>query len=142
MPVAHFHLPRGILDSGRKHSLLIESSKAYSTILQSPIDRVRIFVVEYDPASILVAGKTVEEGGSIAPYFTAIVLAGRPASQRRELMCAFTDLLVDALEVERSMVRGRIIEVPPENWSIAGAPAIDVRSKEISEREAREAVDG
>lgn len=137
MPVAHFHVPQGIADDHQKRSLLIQSSKSYSAILQSPIERVRTFFVEYDPKSVAAAGEIVAESGLSATYFTAIVLAGRPVAQRRELLAAFTDLLVDILEVERTLVRGQIIEVSPENWGIAGILASAMRSAEISEREAR-----
>ncbi len=136
MPIAHFHLPSGYATPDQERRLLLDASAAYSRVLESPIERVRAFVVHYDPASIAVAGRIVADGGAVAPYFTAIVLAGRPAAQRHELLRAFTDLIVDVLDVDRGQVRGQIIEVAPENWGIGGVPASGMRSGEIAERAA------
>ncbi|MET4165950.1 MULTISPECIES: tautomerase family protein [Gordonia] len=136
MPVAHFHIPIGSASTEQRAALLTAASAAYSRILDSPIERVRTFVVQYDPTDLAVAGQLMVDGGAIAPYFTAIVLAGRPAHQRAELLAAFTDLVVEHLGVDRSAVRGRIVEVAPENWGIGGIPASDVRKTEISMRAA------
>lgn len=136
MPVAHFHIPVGSASTEQRAALLTAASAAYSRILDSPIERVRAFVVQYDPTDLAVGGQLVADGGSAAPYFTAIVLAGRPPQQRSELLAAFTDLVVEHLDVERSGVRGQIVEVAPENWGIAGQPASDVRASEIALRAA------
>ena len=45
-----------------------------------------------------------------APYFTAIVLEGRPVEQRHRLLAEVTDLIVEVLDATRSRVRGRIIQ--------------------------------
>ena len=137
MPVAHFHIPVGSASTEQRAALLTAASAAYSRVLDSPIERVRAFVVQYDPTDLAVGGQLVADGGSTAPYFTAIVLAGRPPQQRSELLAAFTDLVVEHLDVERSGVRGQIVEVAPENWGIAGQPASDVRASEIALRAAR-----
>ena len=136
MPVAHFHLVDGTFDSAQQRRLLIESSRCYSEVLGSPIDRVRIFVVPYSPAGVAVGGTVVTDGSEPAPYFTAIVLAGRPLRQRHELLARFTDLCVEILGTPRKLVRGRIIEVQPENWGIAGEAASSVRAEEIVTRSA------
>ncbi|WP_439030308.1 tautomerase family protein [Gordonia terrae] len=136
MPVAHFHIPIGSASAEQLAALLTDASAAYSRILDSPIERVRAFTVQYDPADIAVGGQLVADGGTAAPYFTATVLAGRPAHQRSELLAAFTDLVVEHLDVERSGVRGHIVEVAPENWGIGGMPASDARATEISLRAA------
>ena len=76
-----------------------------------------------------------------APYFTAIVLEGRPVEQRHRLLAELTDLLVDVLGATRSRVRGRIIQVPPDDWAIGGVPASgraagrDRRTTEMTGRE-------
>lgn len=132
MPIAHFHLPAGVATPEQERGLLLDAGEAYSRILESPIERVRVFVVEYDATRVAVGGEIVADGGSVAPYFTAIVLAGRPAGQRRELLATFTDLIVTWLDVERTLVRGRIIEVAPDNWAIGGSPASAVRAAEIT----------
>lgn len=134
MPVAHFHLADGTFDRTQQQRLLVEASQCYSQVLESPMERVRTFIVRYDPAAVAVAGEVVADGAHAAPYFTAIVLAGRPAEQRHELLARFTDLIVEILGVQRDSVRGQIIEVDPENWGIAGVAASAVRADEIAAR--------
>ena len=62
------------------------------------------------------------------------MLEGRAAEQRRRLLEAFTDLLVDLLGVDRKLVRGRIIQVSPDDWAIGGVPASVARRSEIAAR--------
>jgi len=134
MPVAHFHLADGAYTAEQHRELLTVASRCYSETLDSPIERVRVFIVRYRPDDVAVAGTTVAEGAPAAPYFTAIVLAGRPARQRQELAVRFTDLIVDVFGVQRSLVRGQIVEVDPANWTIAGNPAATIRAGEIATR--------
>lgn len=131
MPIVHFHLPAGAFTVDQLQGLLVEGSAAYARILDSPIERVRAFIVHYEPNLVAVGGRVAD---SAAPYFTAIVLAGRAVEQRHALLTAFTDLIVDTLGVERSGVRGQIVEVAPENWGIAGVPASGARAAEIAAR--------
>ncbi|ELB87468.1 tautomerase family protein [Rhodococcus opacus] len=134
MPVAHFHLVDGAYTAEQHRELLTAASRCYSEVLDSPMDRVRAFIVRYRPDDVAVAGTTVTDGAPAAPYFTAIVLAGRPASQRQELAARFTDLIVDILGAQRALVRGQIIEVDPANWAIAGTAAATTRAGEITAR--------
>jgi 4-oxalocrotonate tautomerase family enzyme len=136
MPVAHFHLIDGIYTRDQRRRLLTEASRCYSQVLDSPMDRVRAFVVRYDPDDLATAGSIVADGGTPAPYFTAIVLAGRPIEQRQQLAARFTDLIVDILGAQRSLVRGQIVEVDPANWFIAGTAASSTRADEITSRPA------
>lgn len=136
MPVAHFHLANGSFDRDQRERLLVGASKCYSEVLDSPIERVRAFIVGYEPEAVAVGGRLVADGASAAPYFTAIVLAGRPAEQRHRLLARFTDLVVETLGVPRDSIRGQIIEVKPENWGIAGVAASAVRAEEIAARTA------
>jgi phenylpyruvate tautomerase PptA (4-oxalocrotonate tautomerase family) len=64
------------------------------------------------------------------------VLEGRPVEQRHRLLSGFTDILVDVLGVARSRVRGRIIQVHPDDWAIGGVPASGARRDEIAARAA------
>lgn len=131
MPVAHFHLSRDAHEGEAVSALLVRASVVYADVLQCPLDRVRAYAVEYDPLRIAVAGVP---GTQSAPYFTAIVLAGRPEEQRRRLLSALTDTVVDTLDVDRALVRGRIVQVNPEDWGIGGRPAAEVRAGEIRGR--------
>lgn len=140
MPVAHFHLVHSAYSSEQRHRLLTEASRCYAEVLGSPIDRVRTCVVGYPPEDIATGGAVVADGGTAAPFFTAIVLAGRPIEQRDRLGARFTDLIVDILGVPRSLVRGQVVEVDPANWYIAGTSASAARADEIAARaEARSA---
>ncbi|SEJ05164.1 hypothetical protein SAMN04244573_01448 [Azotobacter beijerinckii] len=47
---------------------------------------------------------------------------------------AFGDLLVEVLGVRREPVCGRCHRVPPEAWSIGGAPASVLRAEEVAAR--------
>lgn len=132
MPVAHFHLPRGRFTSDQERRLLIEASETYARVLDSPIARVRTFLIHYEPTCLAVGGRIVDEGGTVAPYFTAIVLAGRRVEQRQELLLGLTDLIAEVLEIAHGPIRGQIIEVEPENWGIAGTPASQARSAEFA----------
>ncbi|MCX2966332.1 tautomerase family protein [Gordonia sp. Z-3] len=134
MPVAHFHLPRNTFSADEERRLALAASETYARVLDSPIDRVRVFVVHYEPTAVAVGGRLVDEGAAVSPYFTAIVLAGRTVEQRQELASALTDVVVDVLGVERKQVRGQIVEVAPENWSIGGTPASALRAAEIAAR--------
>ncbi|QTJ68310.1 tautomerase family protein [Rhodococcus sp. ZPP] len=134
MPVAHFHLVDGAYTAEQHRELLTAASRCYSEVLGSPIERVRVFIIRYHPDDVAVAGNTVTDGAPAAPYFTAIVLADRPARQRQELAARFTDLIVEVLGAQRSLVRGQIVEIAPENWTIAGTAAATTRADEIADR--------
>ncbi|BBY61917.1 tautomerase family protein [Mycolicibacterium helvum] len=134
MPVAHFHLIDGAFTDAQRHRLLTEASRCYAEILASPLDRTRVFIVGYKPADVAVGGLIDPETSNTAPYFTAIVLAGRSVEQRQQLAARFTDLLETIMGVPRAAIRGRIIEVEPENWSIGGRSAAEQRAEEIAAR--------
>lgn len=136
MPVAHFHLVDGAYTAGQRRRLLADASRCYAEVLDSPIERVRAFVVRYGPDDAATAGTVIADGGTPAPYFTAIVLTGRPIEQRQELAARFTDLIVEILGAQRDLVRGQIVEVDPVNWSIAGNPAAAARADEVAARAA------
>jgi phenylpyruvate tautomerase PptA (4-oxalocrotonate tautomerase family) len=130
MPILEVHLVEGMHTSAQHSQLLATLSTRYAEVLESPLDRVRAYLTMHQPGNWAVGG----EWGVGAPYFTAIVLQGRPAEQRRRLMGAFTDIIVDVLGVDRKVVRGRIIQVDPEDWAIGGVPASAARRDEIAAR--------
>ena len=61
-------------------------------------------------------------------------MQGRTDEQKRRLMAGFTDLIEELLKVPRGVIRGGIVPVAPEDWSIAGVPASEVRQDEIKAR--------
>ncbi|OJY53005.1 tautomerase family protein [Pseudonocardia sp. 73-21] len=130
MPILEVHLVDGVHTPAQHSELLTSLSARYAEVLESPLDRIRAYVTLHRPEHWATGG----EQGAPAPYFTAIVLQGRPAEQRRRLLGAFTDILVDVLGVDRRLVRGRIIQVDPDDWAIGGAPASVARRSEIAAR--------
>lgn len=132
MPVVHFHLSAEY-PSSQIARLLEQAAQRYAQVLESPIDRVRAFAVRYPPGHYVTGGSPASDSAA-APYFTALVLAGRPESQRQALLAAFTGLVVEELGVPRESVRGRIEEVDPADWGIGGVPASIARAEEIRGR--------
>jgi phenylpyruvate tautomerase PptA (4-oxalocrotonate tautomerase family) len=132
MPILEVHLVEGLHTPAQHAALLKAMCARYAEVLESPLDRVRGYVTLHRPEHWATGG--VPAAPESAPYFTAIVLEGRPAGQRRRLLEAFTDILVDLLGVDRRLVRGRIIQVHPDDWAIGGVPASAARRSEIAAR--------
>ena len=132
MPIVEVHLVEGLHTPAQHAELLRAISARYAEVLEAPLDRVRAYLTLHRPDHWATAGEPGSRAS--APYFTALVLAGRPPEQRRRLVEAFTDLLVDLLHVDRKLVRGRIIQVDPDDWAIGGVPASVARRSEIAAR--------
>jgi 4-oxalocrotonate tautomerase family enzyme len=134
VPVAHFYLTACTEEQERR--LLEDGSARYAAILESPLERVRIFVHHHPPASTAVGGRVVADTGQHAPYFSALMLRGRPVEQRHQLLNELTELLAEILCADRSLIRGLITEVDPDGWGIGGVPASVLRADEIAARAA------
>ncbi|MBW0115178.1 tautomerase family protein [Pseudonocardia abyssalis] len=132
MPIVEVHLVEGAHTPAQHSALLAALSARYAEVLDSPLPRIRAYLTLHRPEHWTAGG----EPGVTAPYFTAIVLTGRPAQQRHRLLASFTDIVVDVLGVDRGVVRGRIIQVDPDDWGIAGQPASAARRAEIADRAA------
>jgi 4-oxalocrotonate tautomerase len=136
MPIVNFHLVEGQFSAAQHEQLLVESSRLFAEVLRCPIDRVRAFIHLHRPELVAVGGVPVSRDTKRAPYFSFIVLVGRPLEDRQRLLRGFTDLLVDILQVPRELVRGGVVPVHPEDWAIGGEPASSKRDGEIRAREA------
>lgn len=136
MPIAHVHLVAGTYPTERLEEFQSAVTTLYCEVLSSPVERVRIFVVEYPAAHVMVAGRRVTSRDGAAPYFTMRIFAGRPAEQGRRLLEGVTDLLTDVLGYERALVRGELVVLNPAHWAIGGRVAADVRGTEIRARDA------
>jgi phenylpyruvate tautomerase PptA (4-oxalocrotonate tautomerase family) len=134
MPVVNFHLISQQSTPSQDERLLKEAAKLYSEVLKSPMERVRAFITVHAAEQFVVAGELVSNNGLHAPYFDFIVLEGRPLEERHRLMVGFTDLLVDILGVQRDLVRGSCRRIEPEDWSIGGVAASELRANEIKAR--------
>jgi len=134
MPVLHIHLSRGQHQAASVGELLLACSHLFAEVLEAPLDRVRVFACEYDPAQVCQGGQLVSAGAPPAPYFSFVVLQGRSLEERQRLLAGFTDLIVEHLGVERSRVRGSVQTIAPDDWAIGGQPASRLRQAEISAR--------
>ena len=134
MPVATFHTV-GCTPAQRRR-LLVEGSRTYADVLDAPVERVRVYVTDHAADAVAVGGVVVAEGAPAAPFFTAVVLAGRPAEQRHRLLAELTALAAGVLEVDPAVVRGHVAQVDPEDWGIGGRPAAQARAAEIRDRAA------
>jgi 4-oxalocrotonate tautomerase len=134
MPVVTFHLTAGQNTIAQQQRLLVAAADFFAKTLACPVDRVRAFVNLYQADLQVIGGRLVSESGDRAPYFSFIVLEGRPLETRQQLLAGFTDLIVEILGVERALVRGGVIPVAPEDWAIGGTPAALKRATEIEDR--------
>lgn len=134
MPILEYRLAEGQYTDEQVSDLLLASARLYAEVLKSPLDRVRVVALTYKPQHAVVGGHLVSEGGPSAPWFHFLVLEGRPVEECQALITGFTDLVVSALGVERSLVRGGCWPIPAQYWGIAGTPASVMRAKEIAAR--------
>ena len=134
MPVAHLHVVAASPEQVRR--LGAETTDIYAAALESPVERTRVYVVNHQPHEVTVGGASVAHGAPAAPFFTALVFAGRPAAQRHEVLRRVSTLLAEVLGVDLSLVRGRVIPVDPQDWGIGGVPASVLRAAEIAGRAA------
>lgn len=139
MPIVQFHLIDSRHSDEAIGALLKEASQAYVDIFYPdmtprPIERVRAFATFSAPQHWATAGVLGSEGGVDAPYFTCLALKGRPRAQLEELLETFTELVVHHLGCSKVNIRGQIIEIDPEHWSIGGTVAAVSRLKEVAAR--------
>lgn len=134
MPVLTINLERDAYTESQLRGLLVGASELYARVLESPLERVRVFLNLYEAGAMAVGGRVAGEGGPRAPFFEAIVMQGRSAEQRQRLMLEVTDLIEEVLQEERTHIRGVCWTVPPEDWCIAGTPASVKRAQEIEAR--------
>lgn len=139
MPIVTFHLVEGEHADEAIGALLIEASHfycdaLYAELVPRPIERVRAFVSFVKPQHWATAGKLASEGAQGAPYFTCLALSGRPVEQLQDLMTGFTNLIEKHLGSDRGGIRGQVISIEPDHWSIGGNPASAARSDEASLR--------
>ena len=139
MPVAQLFLVTSAYEAEAITALLEEASAFYAAALYPemavpPVERVRMFITDLAPDACATGGRQVSKGGTPAPYFSCIAMKGRSAETLNAMMAGFTDLIVRHLGCDKALVRGRLIEIEPEHWFIAGTPASQTRAAEIAAR--------
>ena len=90
-------------------------------MLEAPLERVRVFVINHDPGDVTVAGVNLDEGGLPAPFFTAIVFESRPVEQRHRLLREVSEMLARVLDVDLAGVRGQVVPVAPTTGRSPGS---------------------
>ena len=134
MPIVKFHLVDKDISDEQIEAVVEKATAIYADVLDSPIDRIRVFIELFAPNLVGVGGKLVSKGGKNAPFFEFIMMKGRSLEQRSAIAEQFTAMLADVLEVNRADIRGNCYTVEPENWSIAGSLASEIRKAEIDAR--------
>jgi 4-oxalocrotonate tautomerase len=56
------------------------------------------------------------------PFLQMHMIEGRPQEKKKELIAELTETVCRVLEVDPGTVRVELVEVPPENWGVAGLP--------------------
>ena len=56
------------------------------------------------------------------PFLQMHMIEGRPDEKKKELIKELTETVCRVLGADPQAVRVELIEVPPENWGIAGVP--------------------
>ena len=59
------------------------------------------------------------------PFLQMHMIEGRPVEKKKELIAELTKTVCEVLEADPNTVRVELVEVPPENWGIAGVPMSD-----------------
>lgn len=134
VPTIRYQLVQGQHSDAQIRELLTRSCEAFAATLEVPADRIRAFADEVRPQAAAVGGQLIAEGAAEAPFFEFILFAGRPLEHGQQLMATFTDLLVECLGTDRSLIRGTVRFVDPDHWSIGGVPASVVRRADIEAR--------
>ena len=137
MPILNVQLDTSRYAPEALNAFMQQATDTFAETLGCPKERIRVYLRD-TPAHLMCVGGAVAEDEAVdAPFFEFFLLQGRPPEHRDRLLVAFTQLLVDCLGIEKSVIRGYCCHVPPEDWTIAGVPAGNKRSDEIAARKAR-----
>ena len=142
MPVANIHVlagrPRPVLQQ-----LVREAARAYADVLESPIDRVQVWITEVDPELAAIAGepadvvlRTAERNDVEIPLARLVMMEGRPIEQVHRAIAVLTEVISSVLGGPPARVRVEVQHVSPDRWGIGGVPASVVRAAEIEARRA------
>ena len=133
MHVLNIHVIAGQHPTEQLERLVVRCNEEFASVLNCPVDRIRVFVNEHAPRLSCLGGQLATEAEP-APFFRFYVLAGRSLEDRQRLMAGFVDLIAEILAVDRSRIRGCAESIAPEDWTIGGTPASVVRQAEIEAR--------
>ncbi|MCA9548769.1 MAG: tautomerase family protein [Myxococcales bacterium] len=140
MPLATIHVLTGHPRPTLK-ALLREFSATYARIMESPVERLQVWIQEIDPELYAIAGEPADEalargprGELEIPLIRLVMMEGRPQSQADAAIQELSACVARHLGGDPARVRVEIQTVPPERWGIGGTPASVLRRAEIEAR--------
>lgn len=134
MPITVLYLPCDDYSDEQIAEVANAVCLAKANVLESPIDRIRVFVNDMPMRHVSIGGQMANIDRKVAPFYETYLLEGRPASQQAAVLAAIADLLAAHLSVDISNIRGLCHMVPPSRWAIGGVPAASIRAGEIAQR--------
>jgi phenylpyruvate tautomerase PptA (4-oxalocrotonate tautomerase family) len=140
MPVANIHVlagrPRPVLKL-----LLREVSRTYAEVLDSPIDRVQVWITEVDPELAAIGGVPADEllaTGDRAdieiPLARLVMMENRPLEQVERALVELTEVISRVLGADPERVRVEAQSIAAERWGIGGMTASVKRRAELAAR--------
>lgn len=140
MPVANINVlaghPRPVLAR-----LLRETSAAYAEILESPIDRVQVWITETEPHLYAIGGVPADEvlteenrASTEIPLIRLVAMDGRPVEQLQRAVAELSAICARVLGTDPERVRVETQWAQAEVWGIGGVPASVKRAAEVAAR--------
>ena len=140
MPIANIHVlaghPRPVLQQ-----LLREASATLARVIESPIDRLQVWITEVDPALYAVAGEPADQvlqhtprAQVEIPLIRMALMEGRSIERLHQVMAAMSEVTARVLGGDLMRVRVQIDHVAPDRWAIGGQPASVLRAAELAAR--------
>jgi 4-oxalocrotonate tautomerase family enzyme len=142
MPIANIHVlaghPRPVLQQ-----LLREASATLARVIESPVDRLQVWITEVDPALYAIAGEPADlvlqhtpRAEAEIPLIRMALMEGRSTQKLHEVMAAMSEVTARVLGANPTRVRVQIDHVVPDRWAIGGQPASVLRAAELAVRSA------
>lgn len=140
MPVANIHVlaghPRPLLKQ-----LVREASATLARVIESPIDRLQVWITEVDPELYAIAGQPADEvlahtprAEVEIPLIRMVLMEGRPVEMLHRVMAEMSAVTARVLGGDPKRVRVQIDLVTPDRWAIGGVPASVARAAELAAR--------
>ena len=145
MPIANIHVlaghPRPVLQQ-----LLREASATLARVIESPIDRLQVWITEIDPELYAIAGEPADEvlehtprGEAEIPLIRMALMEGRSVQTLHRVMADLSEVTARVLGGDPQRVRVQIDHIHPDRWAIGGVPASKARAAELAARAASQA---
>lgn len=142
MPVANIHVlaghPRPVLKQ-----LVREASATLARVIESPIDRLQVWITEVDPELYAIAGEPADEvlvssprAEVEIPLIRMTLMEGRPVEMLYRVMTEMSTVTARVLGGDPKRIRVQIDHVTPDRWAIGGVPASVARAGELAARQA------